>query len=79
MDKLTEFPLVIGEAWAEILHVVYAALVPVHGYDSSAKTNPASTAGNAVWLHLFIDGLALQPCNPTCELVQLAIKPRTEC
>lgn len=26
----------------------------------------SSTAGNAVFMHLFIDALALQPCNPTC-------------
>ena len=24
-----------------------------------------STAGNSVFLHLFLDALALQPCNPT--------------
>ena len=27
----------------------------------------STTGGNTVFLHLFIDALALQPCNPTCE------------
>lgn len=57
----------IGEVWANILHNVLAALVASRGFDAAAKTMPASTAGNAVWLHLLIDSLALQPCNPTCE------------
>lgn len=60
------FPrLDIGEVWANILFNVYAALLAEHGFDASAPTNPASTAGNAVWLHLLIDALKLQPCNPT--------------
>jgi extracellular elastinolytic metalloproteinase len=57
----------IGEVWANILHNVYAALVAKYGFDANARMDPTSTAGNAVWLHLFIDALALQPCNPTCE------------
>ncbi|TFK32706.1 Fungalysin metallopeptidase-domain-containing protein [Crucibulum laeve] len=55
----------IGEVWANILHNVYAALVGVHGFSTTARTNPAGTEGNVVFLHLFIDALALQPCNPT--------------
>ena len=55
----------IGEVWANLLHNVYASLVSEHGYASDARTNPSSTAGNSVFLHLFIDALALQPCNPT--------------
>lgn len=57
----------IGEVWANILHNVYAALVTAHGFSTTARTNPAGTEGNIVFLHLFIDALALQPCNPTCE------------
>jgi extracellular elastinolytic metalloproteinase len=48
-----------------MLHNVYAALVTAHGWSATAKTDPTSTAGNAVFLHLFLDALALQPCNPT--------------
>ncbi|KAK7685033.1 hypothetical protein QCA50_011869 [Cerrena zonata] len=55
----------IGEVWANILHNVYASLVTAHGFSATAKTDPTSTAGNAVFLHLFLDALALQPCNPT--------------
>ncbi|KAF8626495.1 hypothetical protein AX17_006550 [Amanita inopinata Kibby_2008] len=55
----------IGEVWANILHNVYAALVRAHGWSSTARTNPAGTEGNIVHLHLFIDALSLQPCNPT--------------
>ena len=45
---------------------VYAALVAQHGFTPDAKTQPDGTEGNVVWLHLFIDALAIQPCNPTC-------------
>ncbi|KAJ6448194.1 Fungalysin metallopeptidase-domain-containing protein [Mycena sanguinolenta] len=55
----------IGEVWANMLHNVYAALVAVHGFSTTARTNPDGTEGNIVFLHLFIDALALQPCNPT--------------
>ncbi|KAF8638762.1 hypothetical protein AX17_001978, partial [Amanita inopinata Kibby_2008] len=55
----------IGQVWANILHNVYAALVGVHGWSQIAMTNPSGTEGNIVHLHLFIDALSLQPCNPT--------------
>jgi extracellular elastinolytic metalloproteinase len=55
----------IGEIWANILHNVYAGLVGAHGWDANARTDATSTAGNAVFLHLLIDALKLQPCNPT--------------
>jgi hypothetical protein len=57
----------IGEVWANILHNVYATLVARYGFDANARTDPTLQTGNAVFLHLFIDGLLLQPCNPTCE------------
>ncbi|KAK7038838.1 hypothetical protein VNI00_010468 [Paramarasmius palmivorus] len=50
---------------ANILHNVYAALVSARGFSTTAKTNPNGTEGNIVHLHLFLDALALQPCNPT--------------
>ncbi|KAI0363435.1 hypothetical protein BV20DRAFT_958322 [Pilatotrama ljubarskyi] len=55
----------IGEVWANTLHNVYAALVKARGFSSTARTDPSGTAGNVVYLHLFIDALSLQPCNPT--------------
>ncbi|KAK7038840.1 hypothetical protein VNI00_010470 [Paramarasmius palmivorus] len=55
----------IGEVWANILHNVYAALVSEHGFSSTARTDPTGSEGNVVFLHLLVDALALQPCNPT--------------
>jgi extracellular elastinolytic metalloproteinase len=59
----------IGEIWANILHNVYAALVNARGFSSTARTNSSGTQGNVVFLRLFLDALALQPCNPTCTSV----------
>ena len=49
---------------ANILHNVYAALVDAYGWSPNARTDPTGSEGNVVWLHLFVDALALQPCNP---------------
>ncbi|GLB39054.1 putative peptidase M36 family protein [Lyophyllum shimeji] len=57
----------IGEVWANMLHNVYAALVAARGFSTTALTNPDTAEGNVVFLHLFLDALLLQPCNPTCE------------
>ncbi|CCO37500.1 Extracellular metalloproteinase 10 [Rhizoctonia solani AG-1 IB] len=53
-----------GEVWANIGHEIYAALVAKSGL-STDKKSVSSTAGNVVALHLLIDALATQPCNPT--------------
>lgn len=58
----------IGEVWANILHNVYADLVGKYGFSTTAFTDPSGAQGNVVYLHLFIDALKLQPCNPTCKL-----------
>ncbi|KAJ7448108.1 Fungalysin metallopeptidase-domain-containing protein [Mycena latifolia] len=55
----------IGEVWANMLHNVCAALISTHGWSATARTDPSGTEGNIVFLHLFIDALVLQPCNPT--------------
>ncbi|KAH7045374.1 Fungalysin metallopeptidase-domain-containing protein [Auriculariales sp. MPI-PUGE-AT-0066] len=55
----------IGEIWANMLTNVYAALVGTSGFDVNAHSDASLTTGNAVWLHIFIDALALQPCTPT--------------
>ena len=65
----------IGEVWANILHNVYAALITAYGFDAAAKTTPTSTAGNAVYLHLFLNALLLQPCSPTCAPPVLSALP----
>ena len=59
--------IAIGEIWANMLHNVYANLVGAHGWSPTARTNPTGSEGNIVFLHLFLDALALQPCNPTCK------------
>ncbi|CAE6472559.1 unnamed protein product [Rhizoctonia solani] len=53
-----------GEVWANIWHEIYAALVAKLGF-STDKRNANGTAGNIVALHLLVDALSLQPCNPT--------------
>ncbi|KAG9127826.1 hypothetical protein FRC07_008836 [Ceratobasidium sp. 392] len=53
-----------GEVWAEMWHEIYALLVDKHGF-SSNKNDSNGTGGNIAALHLLVDGLQLQPCNPT--------------
>ncbi|KAK0462294.1 Fungalysin metallopeptidase-domain-containing protein [Desarmillaria tabescens] len=60
----TQYPDV-GEVRENMLHNVYAALVQAHGISSTAMDDPSGPEGNIFWLHLFIDALSLQPCNPT--------------
>ncbi|KAJ7153210.1 Fungalysin metallopeptidase-domain-containing protein [Mycena filopes] len=55
----------IGEVWANMLHNVYADLVGELGFSSTAHTDPTGSAGNVVYLHLLVDALAIQPCQPT--------------
>ena len=57
----------IGEVWANMLHVVHADLVDKYGFSTNAIRDPSGLEGNVVFLHLFIDALALQPIRPTCE------------
>ena len=54
----------IGEVWANILVNVYYPLVRKYGF-SRNLFDPRQKEGNIVFLHLFIDALSLQPCNPT--------------
>ncbi|SJL08898.1 uncharacterized protein ARMOST_12272 [Armillaria ostoyae] len=35
-----------------------------HGWSSTAMEDPSGAEGNIVYLHLFMDALSLQPCNP---------------
>ncbi|KAF6746891.1 metalloprotease [Ephemerocybe angulata] len=55
----------IGETWANMLHNVYAPLVAKYGWSPESLTNPDGAEGNIVYMHLFIDALSIQPCNPT--------------
>jgi extracellular elastinolytic metalloproteinase len=62
-----------------MLYNVYAALVGVHGWSATARTNPAGTEGNIVFLHLLIDALPIQPCNPTCMCSNFTTKDLLIC
>ncbi|KAJ6502916.1 metalloprotease [Mycena vitilis] len=62
--KLVAHPHDAGEVWANLLHNVHADLVTAHGFRTYDR-DPSGTEGNIVFLHLFMDGLALQPCNPS--------------
>ncbi|CAE6435336.1 unnamed protein product [Rhizoctonia solani] len=61
-----------GEVWANIWHEIFAALIKKHGF-SADKNNASGTAGNIVGLHLLVDALQLQPCNPTFIAARNAI------
>ncbi|KAJ8089367.1 hypothetical protein PM082_014615 [Marasmius tenuissimus] len=61
------------QVWANMLHNVYAQLILNHGWSISARTNPAGTLGNVVFLNIVVKGLALQPCNPTFPQARDAI------
>ncbi|KAF5328132.1 hypothetical protein D9611_014937 [Ephemerocybe angulata] len=54
----------IGEVWANMLHNVQDALVQARGFSEEKLTNPDAPEGNVVFMRLFIDALAVQPCNP---------------
>ncbi|KAG9119736.1 hypothetical protein FRC07_005084 [Ceratobasidium sp. 392] len=62
----------IGEVWALMWHEIYNSLISKYGF-STNKNDPNGTAGNIVALHLFIDGMKLQPCNPTFRSARDAI------
>ncbi|KAL6898534.1 Fungalysin metallopeptidase domain-containing protein [Trichoderma evansii] len=55
----------IGEVWANMLHNVLAALSDSDGWSDSFLTDSTGTLGNVVFMHLFMDGLSIQPCEPT--------------
>jgi len=57
-----------------MLHGVLAAFVSKYGYNEGAFTSPDGTEGNVQYLHLFIDALSLQPCNPTRTSILLSAR-----
>ena len=52
----------IGSVWCTALWELYWALVDVHGYNPNLYTG---TGGNNIALQLVIDGMKLQPANPS--------------
>ncbi|KAJ3233605.1 Fungalysin/Thermolysin Extracellular metalloproteinase 5 [Chytriomyces hyalinus] len=57
----------IGEIWASILLEVLWKMVSCSGWVSPSKlaTSQASRKGNADFLSLLVQGMKIQPCNPT--------------
>ncbi|KAI8050397.1 Fungalysin metallopeptidase-domain-containing protein [Syncephalis plumigaleata] len=54
----------IGEIWANILYELYWELVSKLGFDND-KYSANITKGNTLAVKLVVDGMKLQPCNPT--------------
>jgi len=52
----------VGEVWAAALWEIYWSLVDVYGFDPDLI---AGTGGNVLALDLVLDGMKLQPCDPT--------------
>jgi extracellular elastinolytic metalloproteinase len=48
-----------------MLHVLLAALADNRGWSDEALTDATGTLGNVVLMHLLMDGLSIQPCEPT--------------
>ncbi|KAI8318805.1 hypothetical protein GQ54DRAFT_306765 [Martensiomyces pterosporus] len=62
----------VGEVWAEILYEVIWNVIDAHGIGADLFSHDL-TKGNALALQLIIDGLKLQPCNPTFITARNAI------
>ncbi|CAE6486130.1 unnamed protein product [Rhizoctonia solani] len=56
--------LAIAELWAVVWHEISVSLIKERGFTSNLF-DPTLTSGNTIALHLMIDGLISQPCNPT--------------
>ncbi|KAJ2487740.1 hypothetical protein EV174_000343 [Coemansia sp. RSA 2320] len=54
----------IGEVWAEILYEVMWALIDKNGFAEDLFAHDL-TKGNSIMLQILLDGMKLQPCNPT--------------
>ncbi|KAJ8327984.1 hypothetical protein QVD99_006286 [Batrachochytrium dendrobatidis] len=55
----------VGEVWATMLFEVYWNMVGKLGFTPNLKDDAKSGKGNAVFLQILVDGMKLQPCNPT--------------
>ncbi|KAJ3096492.1 Fungalysin/Thermolysin Extracellular metalloproteinase 5 [Phlyctochytrium bullatum] len=54
----------IGEVWSTMLHEVFWNMIKTAGFEADI-TKTTSPAGNIRFAQLIVDGLKLQPCNPT--------------
>ncbi|KAJ1963128.1 hypothetical protein GGI12_002245, partial [Dipsacomyces acuminosporus] len=62
----------IGEVWAEILYEVTWSLIDAHGIAADLFSRDL-TKGNTLALQLILNGMKLQPCNPTFVTARNAI------
>ncbi|KAI8057036.1 Fungalysin metallopeptidase-domain-containing protein [Syncephalis plumigaleata] len=65
-------PHEMGEVWANMLYEMYWNLVNKLGFQED-KFTPNVNKGNTLALQLVVDGLKLQPCNPTFVMGRDAI------
>jgi hypothetical protein len=70
MDGDSPRPHDVGEIWATMLWDMYWRLVERYGFDADLL---GGAGGNRLALQLVIDGLKLQPCNPTFSEARDAI------
>ncbi|KAI9590900.1 peptidase M36 [Syncephalis fuscata] len=61
-----------GEVWATMLYEVYWNLANKLGFQANIYS-PDITKGNTLLLQIVIEGLKLQPCNPTFVQARNAI------
>ncbi|KAJ3212529.1 hypothetical protein HDU67_003756 [Dinochytrium kinnereticum] len=62
----------IGDTWSSIIYEVYWNMVESGGFNADLY-DATSTAGNTRFLKNIVDGLKLQPCNPTFITARNAI------
>ncbi|KAJ2994701.1 Fungalysin/Thermolysin Extracellular metalloproteinase 5 [Globomyces sp. JEL0801] len=55
----------VGEVWASMLFEVYWNMVDRLGFDQNFKTSSKGTGGNTKFLQVLVNGMKMQPCNPT--------------
>ncbi|KAJ3108181.1 hypothetical protein HDU97_002093 [Phlyctochytrium planicorne] len=67
----------LGETWSTLLYEVYWNYVDLAGFEPDI-TNTSSQAGNIRFMQDFVDGLKLQPCNPTFLKARDAILQATK-
>jgi extracellular elastinolytic metalloproteinase len=55
----------IGEVWASMLYEVYWNVVEIGGYTENLAADARGNFGNVHFLQMLLDGMKIQPCNPT--------------
>ncbi|RAL08846.1 extracellular metalloproteinase [Aspergillus homomorphus CBS 101889] len=66
----------VGTVWATMLYEILWNLIDHHGKNNSPKPvfrNAVTTDGRFLAMKLIMDGMALQPCNPTFFQARVAI------